>query len=433
MEYQKIANSIDDNTLNQPSKFRTRSWIEINDESRGAYNVNSQIKFKTTMLKSSLRDYSDAYILVKGTITVNNTAAQGAGANNINKKVIFKNCAPFTNCISEINNTQIDNAKDIDIVTPMYNLIEYSDNYAKTTGSLWQYCKDIPARNDNDEIIVFDVNNVTDSFNIKVKITDRTGNDGTKNVEIMVPLKYLSNFWRTLEMPLINCEVNLILTWSSTCVPIATGNQNQAARFAITDTKLYVPVVTLSTQENTKFLQQLKSGFKRVINWNKYLSKSELLAQNPNLNHLVEPSFQGINRLFVLAFENDNHRRSDERYYLPTVEIKDYNIVINGENFFDQPIKNNKVTYDNIRKIATGQGDDYTTGCLLDYPYFANTYKMIAVDLSKQQALDADPRAIQQINFTGNLDRAGNTRVYFILEEAKETLLDFSQGTVKVL
>ena len=433
MEYQKIANLIDDNTLNQPSKFRTRNWIEINDESRGAYNVNSQIKFTTTMLKSTLCDYGDAYILVKGTITVNNTAAAGAAANNTNKKVIFKNCAPFTNCISEINNTQIDHAKDIDIVMPMYNLIEYSDNYAKTTGSLWQYCKDIPARNANDDIIVFAENNTTDSFKFKAKITGQTGNGGTKDVEIMVPLKYLSNFWRTLEMPLINCEVNLILTWSSTCFLIAAGVQNQAATFAITDTKLYVPVVTLSTQENTKFLQQLKSGFKRVINWNKYLSKPELLAQNPNLNHLVEPSFQGINKLFVLAFENDDDGTNNDEYYLPTVEIKDYNIVINGENFFDQPIKNNKITYDNIRKIATGQGDDYTTGCLLDYPYFANTYKIIAVDLSKQQALDADPRAIQQINFTANLDRAENTRVYFILEEAKETILDCSQGTVKVL
>ena len=182
MEYQKRANLIDDNTLNQPSKFRTRNWVEINDESRGAYNVNSQIKFKTTILKSSLCDYSDAYTLVKGTITVNNTVAQGAAANNTNKKVIFKNCAPFTNCISEINNTQIGNAKDIDIVMPMYNLIEYSDNYAKTTASLWQYCKDIPGRNDNNQIIVFDVNNATDSFNFKVKITGRTGNDGTKDV-----------------------------------------------------------------------------------------------------------------------------------------------------------------------------------------------------------------------------------------------------------
>ena len=257
MEYQKIANLIDD-TPNQPSKFRTRNWVDINDESRGAYNVNSQIKFRTTMSKSSLCDYSDAYILVKGTISVTNTAAAGAAANNTNKNVTLKNCAPFTNCISEINNTQIDNAKDTDIVMPMYNLIEYSDNYAKTTGTLWQYCKDIPARNNNNEITEFTVGNTTDSFNFKAKITGQTGDDGTKDVEIIAPLKYLSNFWRTLEMLLINCEVNLILTWSSTCVLISANIDCQNATFAITDTKLYVPVVTLSTQENAKFFQQLK-------------------------------------------------------------------------------------------------------------------------------------------------------------------------------
>ena len=156
----------------------------------------------------------------------------------------------------------------------------------------------------------------------------------------MAPLKYLSNFWGTLEMPLINYEVNLILTWSSTYV---ITDSNGAGTFEINDTKLYVPVVTLSTQENAKLLQQLKSGFKRVINWNKYLSKPELLAQNTNLNHLVEPSFQGINRFFVLAFENDTQRTSHSNYYLPNVEIKDYNIMINGENVFGQPIKNNKV------------------------------------------------------------------------------------------
>ena len=137
-----------DNTSNQPSKFITKNWVEINYEWRGIYNFNSQIKFKTTMLRPSLCDYSDAYILVKGDATVNSTAAAGAAANNINKKVIFKNRAPFTDCISEINNTQVDKAKDNDIVIPMYNLIEYtnnySDNYSKTCESLWQYCKDIP-------------------------------------------------------------------------------------------------------------------------------------------------------------------------------------------------------------------------------------------------------------------------------------------------
>ena len=282
---------------------------------------------------------------------------------------------------------------------PMYNLIESSDNYAKTTRSLWQYFRDEPDDNIKD----------FESFKSKIKITGKSpDDDNQKDVEIMVPLKYLSNFWRTLEMPLINCKVNLIFTWSSTCV---ITNSTDAGTFEITDTKLYVPVVTLSTQENTKLLQQLKSGFKRVINWNKYLSKPESFRRNANLNYLVEFGFQGINRFFVLAFEGYTQRTSHSGYNLPNVEIKDYNVMINGENFFDQPIKNNKVTYENIRKISTGQGDDYTTGCLLDYSYFMDTYKMIAVDLSKQQALDADPRAIQQINFTANLDRAGNTRV----------------------
>ena len=204
------------------------------------------------MLKSSLCDYSDEYILVKGTISVNDTAAGHVAANNNNnKKVILKNCAPFTNCVSETNYTQVDNAKDIDIVMAVYNLIEYSDNYAKTSGSLWQYCLDKPALN-NGVIVDFADNSLTDSFNFKVKFTGQIKNDGTKDVEIMVPLKYISKFWRTLEMPLINCEINLILTWSSTCVIVSSNIANQGARSEITGTKLYVPVVTLSTQQNAK-------------------------------------------------------------------------------------------------------------------------------------------------------------------------------------
>ena len=294
---------------------------------------------------------------------------------------------------------------------PMYNLIEYSDNYAKTSGSLWPYYRDEPNNNLAD----------SESFKSKIKITGKTPNNGNeKDVEIMVPLKYLSNFWRTLKMLLINCEVSLTLTWSPNCV---ITNFTGQGKFKIADTNLYFPIVALSTKDNEKLLQQLVSGFKRVINWNKYLSKPALLAQNPNLNYLIEPSFQGVNRLFALAFKNDAQRKIHSGYYLPSVEIKNYNVMINGEN----------VTYENIKKIATGKGDDYTTGCLLDYTYFRDNYKMIVVDLSMQQVLDADPRAIQQINFTANLDRAGDTRVYFILEESKETKLNFTKGTVKVL
>ena len=171
-------------------------------------------------------------------------------------------------------------------------------------------------------------------------------------------------------MPLINCEVELILTWSAECVIIYTDIDNQVPTFTITEKNLHVPVVTLSTQDNAKLLPQLKSGFKKTISRNKHLAKPELLAENANLNHLTEPSFQGVNRHFVLAFENDGNRASSKRYYIPNVEIKDYNVMIDGKNFFDQPVKNIKVTYGNIRKIAIGQGDDYKTGCLLDYTYF---------------------------------------------------------------
>ena len=239
MEYQKIANLLD-SALNQPSKFRTKNWVEINDNSRGTYGVNKQIKFKTSMLRSSLCDYSDAYILVKGNISVNNTAGAGADANNTDNKVIFKNCAPFTDCISKINNSHVDNAKDIDIVILMYNLIEYSDNYSQKFGSLWEYCKHIPAVNNNGDIVDFNGANGTYSFNFKTKMTGQAGDDGEiNNVEIMVPLKYLINFWRTLEMTLINCEINLILTWSANCVIIYTDVANQIPTFAITEANLY--------------------------------------------------------------------------------------------------------------------------------------------------------------------------------------------------
>ena len=403
MEYQKIANLLDNET-NQPSKFRRRNWVEINDESRGT-DTGNEIRFKTTMLRSSLCAYTDAYILVKGTITIaaagNDAAARQADERN--KGVIFKNCEPFTKCMSRINNTDIDSAKDIDIVMSMYNLIEYSDNNAKVSGSLRQYYKDDP--NDN----IAD----SESFKSKVKITGKTPAAGnTKDVEIIVPLKYLSNFWRTLEMPLINCEVNLILTWSKDCV---ITNSEGEGKFAITETILYVPVVTLSTQDNAKLLQQLKSGFKRTINWNEYESELKTFPQNTYLNHLIFPSFQEVNRLFVLSFENEDERKSHSTYYLPKVEIKDSNDMIDSRNVFDQPINSITKTYENIRKIATGKGDDYTTGSLLDYYYFKKNYKMIAIDLSKQRAHGSDPRAIQQINFAANLDRTGNTAMFFII------------------
>ena len=215
------------------------------------------------MLKSSLCDYSDAYILVKQKITITGARADAAArqADETDKGEAFKNCAPFTACKTNINNVEIDYCQDIDIVMLMYNLIEYSDNYAKKFGSLWQYYRDEPNNNLAN----------SKSFKSKIKKAGKTPNNGNeKEVEIMVPLKYLSNFWRTLEKPLINCEVSLILTSSPTCV---ITNSTSEGKFEITDTNLYVSVVTLSTQDNAKLLEKVKSGFKRVINWSKSLSR----------------------------------------------------------------------------------------------------------------------------------------------------------------
>ena len=168
-------------------------------------------------------------------------------------------------------------------------------------------------------------------------------------------IKYLSNFSRTLEMPLMNCEITLDLNWSENCVIVANNVAAQATTFSVTDTKPNVPVVTLSTHGNVKLLEQLKSGFTRTINWNKYRTKVSTESQNQYLYFLIDPSFQGVNRLFVLSFENEAQRTSDKRYCLPTTEAKNYNVMIDGQNFFDQPIRNNLITYGNVQKIATGQ------------------------------------------------------------------------------
>ena len=213
------------------------------------------------------------------------------------------------------------------------------------------------------------------------------------------------------------------------------SNVTKPETLAIVDTKRYVPVLTLSAHDNAKLLQQLKSGFKRTSNWNKHQWKIAIQIPNPYLDYLTDPSLQRVNRLYVLSFGNTTDKTGHTKYYLPIVEIKDHNIMIDGQNIFNQPVKSNLRTYDNIGIIATGQRDDYTTSCLLDYNYFNKHYKMIPIDLSKQQAFDADPKAIHQINFTGNLaqDWNANKTIFFIIEEAKETIFDLSQGTVKVL
>ena len=181
---------------------------------------------------------------------------------------------------------------------------------------------------------------------------------------MMVPLKYLSSVWRTLQISLINHPLNLDLNWSKKYVIIAAAVANQQATFSITDWKLYVPSVTLSTQDNTKLLTQLKSGFKRTIILNKYQSKISTERLSQYLDYLVDPGFQIVNRLFVFSFEDEAQQTSYKRYYIGTVEIKDYNVMTNGRNVFDQPARDRLRKYYSVQKIAIGEGDDYTTNSL---------------------------------------------------------------------
>ena len=271
MEYQKITNLLG-NTSDKVPRFITKKWIEVSDQSGGTYNVNKQIRFTTSMLRSDLCDFSHAYV-VTGKITV--TAPNVA---EYDKKLAFENNGPFVSCISKINDTLIENAEDLDIVMSMYNLVQCSRNYRKTTGSLWNTYRDEPNSGfdgGGNNIINYSFKN-SESFDYKTSITGKLeGNNAEKgDVKIFMPLKYLRNFWRILDMLLINCEVSLTLTWSENCVltskatrdafaaqegntAVAGINNPTNAAFKITDCKLHVPVVTLSAENDNKLLEQL--------------------------------------------------------------------------------------------------------------------------------------------------------------------------------
>ena len=306
MEYQKIIKLLDTIPDNL-SRFITKKWIEVHDQSGKICNTNKQMRFKTSMLQSDLCDYRDAYIVVKGTITVRRPDITG------------KNNSPFISCISKINNILIDNAEHLDIVVLMYNLIEYSKNYSKTSGSLWNYYRDEPNSGAEGNISYSVKDSIFFIFDYKTSIIIKLDNKNIEkeNVEIAVPLKYLCNFWRIQDTSLIIEKVSLTLNWYGNCVltskatrdadsdidlAVPRTNNPTGATFKIKDTKLYVPVVTLSSQADNK----LKAGFKRTIKWNKYRSKITTHAKTNNLNYLIDPIFSKVNKLFVLSFKNED-------------------------------------------------------------------------------------------------------------------------------
>ena len=300
MENQKIINLLDKIEID-PKHFATKKWYIINDENNINYGINKNtgannpdtIKYDTRVLKSNLCDYAEAYILVDGT-------TRGTGGNN-NTRLALKNCAPFTKCNLEINDEHVDTAENLDIVMPMYNLIEYSDNYQDSSATLYQYKRDEPP--EDDAVANLTANN-SSSFKYKISLLgDRNvvGGIVRLNVKIVVPLKYLSNYFRSLEMSLNNCKIKLNLTWKKECV-LSTDLGD--AVFIINDTKMCGPVVTLSKEDNKDFIEQQNRGFQRSIYWNEYKTKE--LTENTDANVLkyinLDPSFQGVNRLLVMAY-----------------------------------------------------------------------------------------------------------------------------------
>ena len=251
---------------------------------------------------------------------------------------------------------------------PMYNLLEYRKNYKKTTGSLWNYYRDQPNSTIGANNIAYSILN-SESFDYKANFMENgvTHDNLTKNdVKVVVTLKHLSNFWGQLDIPLINCEVELILTWFKNCVLIDKSTREadynadpnvyeidnaEDASFKITDIKLFVLVVTLSKENDIKLLEQLKTGFKRTIKWNKYRSQMSIQPQNNNLNYLIDPTFTNVNRLFVLSFPRNNNtdsRYSFSNYYAPKVKVNDFNVLIDGKSFFDLSVKNVEEAYEKL-------------------------------------------------------------------------------------
>ena len=232
---------------------------------------------------------------------------------------------------------------------------------------------------------------------------------------------------------MINCEIELVLTWSKNCAladMTPTNNPSTESAFQITDAKLYVPVVTLSTENDKKLLEQLKSGFKRTVKWNKYRSQMTIQPKNNNLNYLMDSTFMNVNRLFVLFFPRNNNtdsRYSFSSYYVPKVRIIDFNVLIDGKSFFDLSVKNEEEAYEKIMDMS--KNNDYTTGNLLDFAYYKKNYRLIATDLSKQTKLK-DP---QQINFIGKLSKNTGATMFFIIEKSEETTFNFSQNSVTII
>ena len=343
----------------------------------------------------------------------------------------------------------------------MYNLLYYSKNFRKTTGSFWNYYPDMPksGRDNNANLrqrIIYPIKR-SESFNYKTKwignvpgVADPADGDDIEreleNIKIVAPLKYVSNFMFNLDFLLLNSEIELILNWTEDYVltkkatrefraaedgppaldEVPAINRSTDLKFSVTDCKLYVPVVTLQTEHQNQLYKDLETGILIDFTWNKCRSQMINRTKTNNLNFLIDPTFNNVNRLFVLTFPNEEDRRSFSKYYGRTVEIKDYNVVINGEPFYEIPLKNKEETYKSITELI--RNDLLRTENEFNFDYFSERYKLIAMDLSKQKS----DLKNHQINFIDRLEQNA-TICYFLVEEKETTGSKLLQNSLTIV
>ena len=368
MESLKIKTLLDHKGNTYP-KYRTKRWYIINDQNNGQYgegdNNDDTVKIDTDVVKPFLCDYADAYISVTGNITVE-------GVDN-NTKAAFKNYYPFIKGKINLNNTHVDESDNLDLIMNMYFLMEYSDNYSDSTASLYKFKRQEPLDN-NANLTFVDSASFKCKSNLLGNANVENNNAVWKNAKIIVPLKYISSFFRSLELPLIKTKLYIELNYTKNSV---ISDNAGAKSFKITKAELYVPVVTLNTEDNNILNKLLDTEFKRKVHWNEYKNKIETITQVHNDHNykrsLLDAKIPGVNKLFVMGFDNnvvnpnanpivdepqrvkrDNYRK----YLLPRIHIKGCNVLIDGRNFYDQNISDDFKKYEELRKVITGTGED---------------------------------------------------------------------------
>ena len=427
--YNKINNLIGNNDLF--SKYIEKNYVEIFPLNNN-FNSNKPTWFKTSILRNSICDYADSYIIVTANFKLisnfntgnANEILQGKRLRVRNKNISFKNIAPFLKCIDKINGVEIDNAEDLDIVMNMYNLIEYSNNLTKTYESLFNF-----SREEKNDQALSSVN--SKSFKFKTSIYGKSPNDDSINTtnekKIVIPLKHLSRFFRKLNIPLINFEIELILSYEESCALVGVSNNNPLSTdFKIGDAKLYILVLKLNKNAEIKLYELMKNGFEKEIKWYRYECNIIKENNNNNLNVLIDPLVKNVNGLFVLGYsinnDNNDNRYVFNDYYLPKLFSNECNMLVNNSPIYSIPISDKKELYEKI----VNKFDNMSGNCFDEY--FRDNFVIHMFDLG-----DYSKNENIQINFIGKIIGENNGMNMYILEKITTTTFKFNLNSLEIV